>query len=101
MGKQNGGVNIMEIEYKKLLDLEKLKSEALDKLLDFQRNNQNYLENLTVQYFRIQGEFLSAFKKWEKFKDHLEKKYNFEFPVECYCSGTDNYLFAEFFKTKQ
>lgn len=29
----------MEIEYKKLLDLEKLKSKALDELLEFQRNN--------------------------------------------------------------
>ncbi|MEY3415616.1 MAG: hypothetical protein RLZZ418_861 [Pseudomonadota bacterium] len=29
----------MEIEYQKLLDLEKLKSKALDELLEFQRNN--------------------------------------------------------------
>lgn len=29
----------MEIEYQKLLDLEKLKSRALDELLEFQRNN--------------------------------------------------------------
>lgn len=91
----------MEKEYKKLLDLEKLKSEAKDELLLFQRSNKDQMEKVQVEYSRIRNEFNSAFAKWEKFKDHLEKKYNFEFPVECYCSCTDNYLFAEFFKTKQ
>lgn len=97
----------MEIEYKKLLDLEKLKSKALDELLEFQRNNAkkellNYkTPDVYQRYLALQSYCSSTFKKWEKFKDHLEKKYNFEFPVECYCSGTDNYLFAEFFKTKQ
>lgn len=97
----------MEIEYKKLLDLEKLQSKALDELLEFQRNNvqKDLLDYKTPdvhkRYLALESYYCLTFKKWEKFKGHLEKKYNFEFPVECYNSSTNNYLFAEFFKTKQ
>lgn len=97
----------MEIEYQKLLDLEKLKSKALDELLEFQRNNaqKDLLDYKTPdiyqRYLALKSYYCLTFKKWEKFKDDLEKKYDFEFPVECYDSSTDNYLFAEFFKTKQ
>jgi len=38
--------------------------------------------------------------EYQKLLD-LEKKYNFKFPVKCYSSSTNNYLFAEFFETKQ
>lgn len=97
----------MEIEYKKLLDLEKSKSKALDELLEFQRNNTSKdlldykVPDINQRYLVLRSYFSLTFKKWEKYKDNLEKKYNFKFPVECYCSSTDNYLFAEFFKTKQ
>lgn len=97
----------MEIKYQKLLDLEKLKSKALDELLEFQRNNtqKDLLDykapDIYQRYLALKSYYSLTFTKWEKYKDNLEKKYNFEFPVECYCSSTNNYLFAEFFKAKQ
>jgi len=97
----------MEIEYQKLLDLEKLNCKTLDEFLKFQRNNaQKDLLDYKVpgiyqRYQALRSYRLLAFTEWEKYKDFLEKKYNFEFPVECYCSSTNNYLFAEFFKAKQ
>lgn len=97
----------MEKEYQKLLDLEKLNCKTLDEFLEFQRNNTqkdllNYkAPDIYQRYQALRSYRLLAFTKWENYKNHLEKKYNFEFPVECYCSSTNNYLFAEFFKAKQ
>lgn len=87
-------------EYQKLIDLEKLKSEAFDQLLEFQRNNKDCLEKLQVQYFRMRDKYSSTFKEWESFKNNLEKKHKFEFPVSCYTSCSNNLLFTEFFKTE-
>lgn len=95
----------MKIEYQKLLDLEVEKSKALDNFLEFQRSNsqkdlEDYNGLIYRRYQTLKSNYSLIFKKWEKYKDNLEKKYNFKFPVECYCSNTNNYLFANFFNFK-
>jgi hypothetical protein len=91
-------------EHQKLLDLENKKSEVFDKLVKFRKIQGGYLsdkKNYTdPKYCKLHKEFMTSFKVWEKFRENLEFKYKFTFPVSCKASRSGHPLFSEYFKTE-
>ena len=95
-----------EQEYKKLFELQNLKNSTLNALLTFQKENPSALrlDDFHAKNPEIikQGQeaqklsiiFEAASKEYIKYRESLERKYKFQFPVECYADTT----FAEYFK---
>jgi hypothetical protein len=91
-------------DQKKLLDLEKLKYKTKDEIKEFRRNNKNYFHTNNPKIFSLYFPYMNrlniASKNFKNFKSHLEKKYNFEFPLDCSGSNSTSLLFTKFFKDR-
>lgn len=95
-----------EQEYKKLLELQNLRNSALETLQKFHRENpycnrreEQYVKDLliikqAVEQNKLATNCKAVSEKFVVYRESLERKYKFEFPVERYGDGA----FAEYFK---
>lgn len=98
--------SLKETHYQKLLELQNLRNSAFETLRIFQGENP-YCGRLEEQYAKdpiiikqaveknkLETNLKAVSEKFASYRENLERKYKFEFPVDCYGDTT----FAEYFK---
>ena len=93
--------SIQREQYKTICILEKAKKSAKKALLKFHQKHRG----LTTRYAASKHEelaiyFGTAYDQFIDYKQTLERKYRFKFPIECETAGDDRIYYADYFKNK-
>ena len=88
-------------QYNTICMLEKAEKIARQDLLGFrQKYSEPTSEFITKKHNELATHFGTAYEQFQEYKQQLERKYRFKFPLECHTAGDDRLYYASYFKNR-
>lgn len=88
-------------QYNTICMLEKAEKMARQELLVFRQKYSECTSEFVInKHNELASHFGTVYEQFREYKQQLERKYRFKFPLECHTAGDDRLYYAGYFRNK-